>query len=281
MFNTMALQKVVYAESNIYFLNTVLLNIRKRFQHVYLVLSPPRCSSTAFARVFWENTSIGYYSHEPFDIIYHSKYSLLNVLQTLLHPIKLTNFKSNITIDDYLLIKDITFQVNQYFPILLSLINTPVIFLIRDPRLCISSRMYKLYEGNQDPLFSCDQSGWFSLISQINQCKLFKIPYLIVDSSDFRNSPQTIFKAVFEKSQLPFSYSFFRWNSIPNLNLGNLCPKQDHWYGRVLLSTGVQEAMEFIPQIESFPTRCGLRAHVKVCLDIYSSLLTDKARILP
>ncbi len=45
--------------------------IGRKYDGVYLIISPPRSSSTALARVFIEHQAIGAYCHEPFDRLYH------------------------------------------------------------------------------------------------------------------------------------------------------------------------------------------------------------------
>ena len=40
---------------------------RSRYSDVIVIVSPPRCRSTALARVFWEHPLVRYYAHEPFE----------------------------------------------------------------------------------------------------------------------------------------------------------------------------------------------------------------------
>ncbi len=44
--------------------------IKDNYDQIYVIVSPPRCSSTAFARVFWELPTVKYYAHEPFEGTY-------------------------------------------------------------------------------------------------------------------------------------------------------------------------------------------------------------------
>ena len=63
--------------------------IRARHSAVYVIVSPPRCGSTAFARVFWEHPSVRYYSHEPFEVTYYRKEGLAEVAAKLAAPLDL------------------------------------------------------------------------------------------------------------------------------------------------------------------------------------------------
>ena len=53
----------------------------ERYSDIYVIVSPPRCSSTAFARVLWQHPSVGYYSHEPFEVTYFDGAGLDGVLR--------------------------------------------------------------------------------------------------------------------------------------------------------------------------------------------------------
>ena len=68
--------------------------LRKRYDNIYVIVSPPRCSSTAFARVFWEQPSIRYYAHEPFEGTYFMNQDLDHVLDNLRMPLDLRDIKS-------------------------------------------------------------------------------------------------------------------------------------------------------------------------------------------
>ncbi len=89
-------------------------------------------------------------------------------------------------------------------------------------------------------LFPLVETGWDDLVSQIAQCKESNIPHLIVDSADFRDHPKVIFRKVFKKLGLSFSETMSDWRQKEGIELGNLGGVQDHWYKRVLKSTGIQ-----------------------------------------
>ncbi len=94
--------------------------IRSKHEKIYLIMSPPRCSSTAFSRVFWEQPSVGYYSHEPFEVVYYNHDSLTHVVDKLATPLDLQNIKTIHTYDhgNSLVIKEMPYQVNSHFPLL-------------------------------------------------------------------------------------------------------------------------------------------------------------------
>lgn len=258
-----------------------LQKIKKKHREVYVILAPPRSSSAVFARVFWEHPSIGFYCHEPFDLMYHKGLDLNHVIKALEYPLNLNSFKRNYTKSNNLVIKAMSFQVGQDFHLLASLTKNPIMFVIRDPRLAFSSRMKKLAEGRQNPIFPLAESGWISLNSQIQQCKKLKIPYLVFDARDFRNSPKTIFEKACEKLGLIFSNNILSWKSVEDMDLGNLGDEQKHWYQRILVSTGIQAANEPVPEIDSFPETDGFRVHVKKCLEVYKNLRNDVNLVLP
>lgn len=255
--------------------------IRKKYQEIYVIISPPRCSSTAFARVFWGHPVISFYCHEPFDVMYYEKLDLTDVLKALKNPLKLEGFKNSYLPTNNLVIKEMTFQVGQQFSFIASLTKNPIIFLIRDPRLSISSRIKKLTETGRSPVFPIIESGWNSLNHQINQCRQNNIPYLIVDSKSFRNFPEFIFKTIFNEIGIDFSSDLLHWKPAVNVNLGNLGDQQKSWYQRVLESKGIQIENESIPQINSFSSENGFRSHVKKCYEIYKNLHKDLNIVQP
>ena len=71
--------------------------IRERYDDIYVIVSPPRCSSTAFARVYWEQPSIRYYTHEPFEGTYFLNQDLDHVLDNLRMPLDLQDIKPTLS----------------------------------------------------------------------------------------------------------------------------------------------------------------------------------------
>ena len=112
-----------------------------QYGDIYVIVSPPRCSSTAFARVFWEQPSVRYYSHEPFEGMYFTGQDLNYVINNLRNPLDLQDIKNNSRNypGNNLVIKEMPYQVGQNFTRLISLTRKPVVFLTRDPRQNIAS----------------------------------------------------------------------------------------------------------------------------------------------
>ncbi len=258
-----------------------LSKLKKRYEHIYVIISPPRCSSTAFSRVFWEQPSIRYYSHEPFEVSYFDDATFNEVLEKLKHPLDLLPIKSyDATVEaSSLVIKEMPYQVGSYFEMLLSLSEHPVIFLIRDPRLNIYSRISKKKEAGQDPRFPLIETGWEQISDQIRYCREQGIPYFIIDSIDFRTCPSEVFSKIFELLQLTFSPEMLSWKATPEVNLDNLGGQHSHLYQRVLASTGIEPAEEKIPEIEEIPEENGFREHVIKCMEIYKNLRMEAEKM--
>jgi len=263
-------------------LGSRLKTIRSKYSAVYAILAPPRCSSTALARVFWEHPSVLYYCHEPFDVLYYRNGNVRDALSNIEQAQPLVRVKRNkLAKSSSLVIKEMTFQVGQNFPLLLSLATRPLLFLLRNPAASIWSRMQKLKEGGQNPLFPPTESGWDDLWAQVMYCRALDLPYLIVDSTDFRNSPCILLRKVFAQLELPFSEEVLSWRPVEDMTLGSLDGAQDHWYQRVLNSNGIQPADEEVPDITCFPEAEGVREHVRRCLNVYESLCADAQRVRP
>lgn len=259
-----------------------LLNVvKEKYSHIYAIISPPRCSSTAFARVFWEHPSIRYYSHEPFELTYYAEAGIEKVHQKLLNPLDLCAINSDPSANkgEALVIKEMPYQVWHNFPLLAELATKPLVFLIRDPRINIASRMNKKCEVGDSPYFPHIETGWELLNSQIAQCQTQNIPYLIVDGADFRNKPDLIFPQIFEALSLEFSPAQLSWQPQTDLDLDNLGGAHRHLYYHVLNSAGMEPDRDVPPPLSSFPAEHGVRNHVAACLQIYKELQADPARI--
>jgi len=248
--------------------------IKSRYEEVYFVIAPPRTSSTAFVRAFWSQPSVGFYCHEPFDLCFHKGMDSNFACQAMASPLNLANF-----IDDKkgksLIVKEMTFQVGKFLPLLVDITSHPLIFILRDPRLSIFSKMNKRKEGGQDPVFPFDQTGWSDLMDQVAYCKDKGISYVLIDSKEFRSYPEQAFKLIFDILRLPYSEEMLQWNSAENIEIGNLWSEQGHFYERVLKSKGILPPTEEIPILDLFPSRKGFRNHVENCLKSYEQLLAD------
>ena len=196
--------------------------IREKYEAIFIILAPPRCSSTALARVFWEQPSVRYYLHEPFDLVYYQGAGLDEVLAQCRKPIELRPS------GERLVIKEMTFQVGEHFPFLVELTRNPIVFLLRDPRLSGWSRMNKLRQGGRDPVFPEREWGWGDLERQIRYCKANDVPYVLLDSTSFRNHPELVLPELFQALGLPYSPEMLRWNRRNDLHLGSLGEAQKH-----------------------------------------------------
>jgi len=122
-------------------------------------MSPPRCCSTALARVFWEQPSVRYYSHEPFEEVYYRGRELNHAIGRLQDPLDLcTVYKDQGTSSGFV-IKEMPYQIGNCAESLLAIATKPVVFLIRDPRLSIQSRISKKSEVAQSILFPQTETG--------------------------------------------------------------------------------------------------------------------------
>ncbi len=249
-------------------------SLKKMYESIYVIVSPPRCSSTAFSRVFWEQPSIRYYCHEPFEVTYFEDATLNEVVEKIKNPLDLLTIKSYEPTAESsgLVIKEMPYQVGSNFDLLVYLSMHPIMFLIRDPRLNIHSRISKKIEAGQDPRFPLIETGWELISNQLRYCQEQSIPYFIIDSLDFRTCPSDVFSKIFKQLNLPFSPDMLSWRATPNVNLDNLGGHHSHLYKRVLASTGIEPAEERIPELEEIPKDNGFREHVIKCMGIYNNL---------
>ncbi len=70
-----------------------LSDLQERYPAIYTIVPPPRCSSTAFARVSWEHPSIRYHCHGPFEVTYYMGQGLDRVGAKLERPLDLEALK--------------------------------------------------------------------------------------------------------------------------------------------------------------------------------------------
>ena len=89
-----------------------------------------------------------------------------------------------------LVVKEMTFQVGDAFPLLAELATRPIVFLIRDPRLTVASRMKVLRRSGRPEVFPLRESGWEDLARQLAHVRREGIPHVVVDSSDLRRAPE-------------------------------------------------------------------------------------------
>ena len=250
------------------------LKIKQAYSEIFVIVAPPRSSSTALSRAFWEQPSVRYYAHEPFEIVYYQHREIGEVLPRLRTPLDLRKVKRHPGDGRGrdLVIKEMPYQVGDYFKYLISLTRRPVIFLIRDPRLNISSRMRKKIEVGDSPLFPLIESGWVLLDAQIEYCRRNGLPFMLIDSGDFRRYPELVFEKFFKAIGLPFSPEYLKWHALPGFDLDNLEGSHTHLYTGVLESEGVTADTDPLPELTYFPESGGFRDHVIECLAIYHRL---------
>jgi hypothetical protein len=251
------------------------------YSDVYVVVSPPRCSSTAFSRVLWQNPAVRYYSHEPFEASYFDGEGAIGVAERLGTPFDLATLNSISRTSSGLVIKEMPYQVGDRFPVLHGLATTPLVFLLRDPRQNIASRMEMKQHAGEAPLFPRVETGWGLLADQIDWCRREGHEFMIVDSGDFRNEPESIFPQVAARLGLDWDPAMLTWPPHFDLDLDNLGGRHSHLYRRVLESTGLQPADEPIPPLDYFPTTDGWRDFVERCLVTYRELSESPERLVP
>jgi hypothetical protein len=251
---------------------------------VVLVVGPPRTASTTVARVLWNHPSIDFYCHEPYENRYFGIGPSDSAATSLRNPICLADLlpgkRTVAPADGGLLIKEMSFQVGDAFENLASLTDKPIVFLVRDPRLTIASRMRLIKHYHGSAAFDPRETGWTDLEVQIDRCREVGIPYVLVDATDLRSRPEAAFAKLFARLGMTFSPDQLRWSPVTNLDLGRLAPN-DRFYERVLASTGIEPPSEEIPAVDDFPTDRGLREHAREAVDIYNRLLEDKHRVGP
>ncbi|MFZ5376620.1 MAG: hypothetical protein ACOZAN_03055 [Patescibacteria group bacterium] len=248
------------------------------YQNILVIMSPPRCASTALARFFWHQSLFRYYSHEPYETTYYKKENVLTAQSNLLSPIDLNSSyrTDDQTLRNGLIIKEMPYQVGDNFPDLISYATLPLLFLIRDPRLSIKSRIDKKIIASQSTNFPFIETGWELMKIQIDFCQQKQVPFIICDSTDMRNNPSAFFSLLCTRLNMPFNSQMLNWKPAEQINLDNLGGEHSHLYLRVLKSSGIEPANEPIPSIKSFSNIEGLSEHVCQAMEIYSFLKNNK-----
>lgn len=252
-------------------------DLKERHETIVVAVSPPRASSTAFARGLWANPGIAHYAHEPNEATYFAKPNGISCADALRSPMALEALTGTKT-GNGLLIKEITFQAGQDFAELAALATGPVIFLVRDPRLTVSSRRNVRRAQGESLDFPLDQTGWTALAEQVRYCATHDVDYHIVDAHDLRSAPSTVLAAVCDRLGLDFEDAQLSWSPRPQLTLSNHRSGPDHFFTRVLASRGIEPPTEAVPPLTDFPAG-ELRDHVAWALDVHQELLSDPRRI--
>ena len=255
--------------------------VANAYDEIVLVLAPPRSASTALARVFWGHDAISFYAHEPFDRSFHEGAPLGTAATAMLEPLDLRGVLGAPTRGFGLLVKEMTFQAGNAAVALIELATRPVVFLLRDPRLAVWSRMRMLGGGSRPVSFPPAETGWVALQEQVRHCRLNRIDYALLDASDMRLAPHAVLGALFDRLGFEYSPALLSWQPVDVAELGGLGDAQRHWYRRILESSTLEPPTEPIPPLNSFPAEHGLGKHVEWALDAYSELRRDPSFVTP
>jgi hypothetical protein len=242
--------------------------VRERHGEVLLIVAPPRTASTALARVLWNHPSVGFYSHEPFEPTYYRDAPASVAAELLEAPEPVSALGGRGT-GSALVVKEMTFQVGDAFGLLASLATRPIVFLIRDPRLSIASRMRVLRRAGRSEVFPLRESGWDDLERQLAHCEREGIDHFIVESTHLRAKPTRIVPQVCERLGLDYAPELLTWEPSGSTGLSAVSGAADPFYERVLESGGVQAPTEDVPDLAEFPEQNGFRAHVETCVGAY------------
>lgn len=248
--------------------------IKNNHEVILCIISPPRCASTAFCRLFWQHPDIAYYSHEPSETYYYKNAPVLDIYDQLEQPIDLNIAYAGRekTSGTGLVIKDMPYQIAGHEKIFATLATEPVVFLIRDPLLNIYSRIQKKLEAGQSPNFPLIETGWTLIQEQIDEFRESNIPFMIIDTTILRTYPEKILRKIMSKMSLEYTDSMLHWKTADYMKIDNLDGEHQHLYQEVLRSRQLEPPTEPIPDITSFPEEGGLRSHVLEAIDIYNSL---------
>jgi len=245
--------------------------VLERHGEVLAIVAPPRTASTALARILWNHPEVGFYSHEPFEPTWYRDASIEVAAELLNAPAPVGELGGR-GMGRALVVKEMTFQVGDAFPVLAELATRPIVFLIRDPRLSIASRMEVLRRSGRPELFPLRESGWDDLGRQLDFVRAAGLPHLVVDSHDLRSSPETVVPPLLDALGLSFTSELLTWKPSTATGLSAVSGPADPFYQRVLQSGGIEPPRESPPPLESFPETDGFRAHVAECVARYEAL---------
>lgn len=264
----------------------------------FLILAPPRSSSTALARALAQHSRIGPYLHEPCDQFCHEGAPPASIVARLREG----------GAGRGVLVKEMTFQLGTgaVCRAFLRHARPPLVFLIRDPRRTVASRLARVLRDLAarpatpdahrqrlthaldaedfralddlvpEAVFPLAYTGWAALAHQVELCRDAGIAYTVVASHDFRTQPRSILEALCRRWNLGFEEKMVRWDATKALPLGGI-PTQAAWYRRVAESRGILPETDAPPDPECLPRR--FRRHLPDALRIYQALLADPNRL--
>lgn len=214
--------------------------------------------------------------HEPYESVYFRALDTGHADAALRTPIDLDPHVGPAH-GDGTLVKEISFQIGPHLDRFLDLSEHPVVFLLRDPRLTVSSRRRVREQQRTELAFPLVESGWQDIVGQIEHCRERGRPYLITDSADFRARPAEVFARIHAAWGLPFAPSQLSWQPRPEMALSNYRNGGvDHFFTRVLSSSGIEPPVERPTELAEFPQEDGLREHVAWALSEYDRLRADR-----
>jgi hypothetical protein len=246
--------------------------VRERHGEVLAIVAPPRTASTALARILWNHAEVGFYSHEPFEPTWYRDAGVEVAAELLEAPSPVGELGGTATDGTALVVKEMTFQVGDAFPLLAELATRPIVFLIRDPRLSIASRMEVLRRSGRPEVFPLRESGWDDLMAQLDHVRSAGVDHLVVDSHELRSSPATVVPPILSALGLAFTPDLLRWKPSTATGLSAVSGPADPFYQRVLESGGIEPPRESPPTLDSFPAEQGFRAHIAECVKRYEAL---------
>jgi hypothetical protein len=225
-----------------------------RFGPVAVVLSPPRCASTALAFSLWQHRVFRWYVHEPFDRAYHQSLPMESSAEALGCPLDRAGGGGPRAAGEGVVVKEMTFQAGPATAELVGAATLPVVLAVRDPRLAVLSRARQLAAGGGRAAFTLAEAGWRAFGDARRLLGALGLDYVIVDTGDVRREPQRMMRALTERLGLEWDEVVLSWPRLGETRLGNLGDQQALWYERVLSSTG------FEPPVEPLPSPGELRA---------------------
>ena len=243
--------------------------------HTYVIVAPPRSASTALARILWQHRAVRFYAHEPYGAVYHEGAPPATAEEALREPVDLDETVGGKSAEATgLVVKEMTFQVGRCFPDLAAHTARPVVFNVRDPRLCIASRMEMRRRQGLPETFPLNESGWSDLEWQLSWCRERAVAYRVVDATELRRHPELVAPPLLESLGLDFDESLLHWTPVRPETVRAVAD-QGAWYERVLSSKGLEREDELIPEVTSFPAELGFREHVEWCCGVYEALQRD------
>ena len=244
----------------------------------YVIVAPPRSASTALARILWQHPTVRFYVHEPYGAVYHEGAPPATADESFRAPVDLDETVGGKPADAIgLVVKEMTFQVGPCFPDLAARTARPVVFNVRDPRLCIASRMEMRQRQGLSAVFPVEESGWGDLQRQLSWCRERAVAYRVVDATELRRDPERVAPPLLESLGLDFDDSLLHWTPVPAETVRAVAD-QGAWYERVLSSRGLEPDDEPVPDVTSFPSEGGFREHVEWCCEVYGALQHDPYR---